>query len=108
MSGWRWNRRKAAVIVACVLAIQVAIPLGLLILRPDDYPGRFGWQMYSNSSQAAAYTVHTESGTEEIAASRYMTVPRLDLPLEELLPPHFCEVVEGAIRVTWDSGEHQC
>ena len=108
MSGWRWNRRTATVIVACVLAIQIATPLSVLIFGPDDYPGRFGWQMYATSPQANKYTVHTDAGAEDVTASQFMAVPRADLPLEALLPPHLCQVIDGAIRVTWEEGEHEC
>ncbi len=95
-------------IVAGILTVQFAVPLGVFLLRDGDFVGRFGWQMYATSPQATRYTVHTDIGSDEVTASRFMAVPRADLPLENLLPPHLCRVVDGAIRVTWESGELEC
>jgi hypothetical protein len=37
-----------------------------------------------------------------------MAGARGDVDIVALLPPHLCNVVSGAVRVTWDSGEHEC
>lgn len=107
MSGWRWSPRVAAAVFAIVVAIQVLVP-AWVYFRDGDHVLRFGWQMYSTVGQVTTYVVHTSTSTSEVSSARYMAIPRVDLPLHQLIPPHLCQVVEGAQRVTWDGGEHRC
>ena len=37
-----------------------------------------------------------------------MARARGDIPLEELLPPHLCDTVQGAENVSWDGKSYEC
>ncbi len=106
MNDWRQSPTVALLGIALFAIVQLAIPLSRI--ASDESPRRFGWQMYASAQQSPEFTVHTSSGSETIVLDDYMARVRLDLPLEELTPPHLCEVFPGAESVTWGDGIHQC
>jgi hypothetical protein len=96
----------AVVGVALFVVLQLAIPISRM--GSDEGPQRFGWQMFSTVGEAIEFTVHTPTGTVIIDLEDVMARARSDVPLEELLPPHLCNTVEGAESVTWDDKSYQC
>jgi len=106
MTEWRKSPTVAAVIVALFVILQFVIPIS----RSSDgeHPERFGWQMFSSAGEAIEFSVHTATGTLVIDLQEVMANPRGDIPLEELLPTHLCETVDGAAFVTWNDKRYEC
>ena len=94
------------VVIVAFLAVQLAIPVSRL--GAHESARRFGWQMFSTAQETPAFVVNTESGVVEVELDEYIAGARGDVDIVGLLPPHLCNVVSGAVRVTWDSGEHEC
>jgi hypothetical protein len=94
------------VVIVAFLAVQLAIPISRL--GAHESARRFGWQMFSTARETPAFVVNTESGVVEIELDEYMAGARGDVDIVALLPPHLCNVVSGAVRVSWDSGGHEC
>ena len=105
MSDWRRSSTVAVIAVSLFIMVQLAIPL--FRVGNQDLQ-RFGWQMYSSARPSPEFTVYTTTGSETIDLEQYMARIRLDISLEELMPPHLCAVVPGAESVTWDDSVHQC
>lgn len=106
MSEWRKSPAVALVIMTLFLILQLGVPLTRI--GEHRMAQRFGWQMFSVSSQEVEFTVHTADTGEAIELDAIVARIRADLPLEEKVPPHLCEITPEAVRVTWDDGEHRC
>jgi hypothetical protein len=106
MNGWRWNPRLAAVCLGLFLVIQLSIPTVRLLIE-HDRAERFAWQMFTFAT-AFEFTVITADGEQEVDLEDVLARPRADMPIEELVPPHLCATVDGAIRVVWQDGELEC
>lgn len=106
VSEWRKSPLVAGIAVALFVLIQLAIPVGRL--GDHERAQRFGWQMFSVSVPAPTLTVVTDSGEEKVVLEDYMARVRSDIDILALMPPHLCDVVAGARKVTWDGGSHQC
>lgn len=106
MTEWRKSPAVAAVAVVLFVVLQLAIPINRM--DNEEGPQGFGWQMFSTVGEAIEFTVHTPTGTVVIDLEDVMARARGDIPLEELLPPHLCNTVEGAVSVTWDNKSYQC
>lgn len=103
---WRTSRAVALVAIVLFGALHVAVPVSRIGVH--DSARRFGWQMFSTAREAPAFVVVTEAGELPVELGDYMAGPRGDVDIVGRLPPHLCNVVPGALRVTWGSGEHQC
>jgi len=103
---WRTSGALALVVILLFLAVQIAVPVSRL--GTHESARRFGWQMFSTAQETPAFVVITESGVVEVELDDYMAGPRGDVDIVGLLPSHLCNVVSGAVRVTWDSGDHEC
>jgi len=103
---WRRSGALALVVIGLFLAVQIAVPVSRIGVH--DSARRFGWQMFSTAQETPAFVVITESGAVEVELDDYVAGPRGDVDIDGLLPPHLCNVVSGAVRVTWDSGDHEC
>jgi len=88
------------------LVVQLSIPI--LRFGDGDRAQRFAWQMFSTAEQSPVFVVHTQDETMEIALGDFMARVRADIDIVSLMPPHLCEVVPDADRVTWETGEHVC
>ncbi len=106
MTEWRKSPIVAAIAVVLFVVLQLAIPISRM--GNDGGLQRFGWQMFSTIGEAIEFKVHTPTGTVVIDLEEVMARARGDIPLEELLPPHLCNRVEGAVSVTWDDKSYQC
>ena len=105
MSDWRNSRVLALVVIGAFFVIQLAIPISRL---GSGDPARFGWQMYSSADPAPVFTIETVDGEEAVELDHYLAARRVEIDVTTLLPEHLCTVINGAIRVTWDGGEHTC
>lgn len=106
MSAWRRSPVIALLIVSVFLVVQLAIPISRLGHHQPTV--RFGWQMFSVAIPAPEFVVATTNGDVSIDLEDYMARVRGDIDIEALLPPHLCQVVQGAIRVTWADGSYEC
>jgi len=106
MNDWRKSPTVALLGIALFATVQLAVPLSRIAF--DAGPRRFGWQMYASVQPSPEFTVHTLSGSETIDLDDFMARVRLDLPLEELMPPHLCEVTPGAESITWVDSVFEC
>lgn len=98
----------AGVVLAVFLVVQLSVPT-VLFLRGDDRSQRFGWQMFSKNSPAVEFTVMLASGSElTVAPGDVLARHRGDLPLVDLIPPHLCATIDGAVRILWDGGSREC
>jgi hypothetical protein len=94
----RTPRRRARAAVFCAyLALQLAVPLvGLSAARP----ARFGWQMYSWPAEVGRYLVVDARGEKSrVELDEYLPRLRPEIRYEEQLPPHLCQVIDGAVAV---------
>lgn len=103
---WRTSSTLALVVIVLFIVLQVAIPVSRIGVHESGR--RFGWQMFSTARETPSFVVVTEDGELPVALKDYMAGPRGDIDIVGLLPPHLCNTVPGALRVTWESGEHQC
>lgn len=103
-----WRRSGAAALVVTILfiALQIAIPVSRIGVH--ESARRFGWQMFSTAREAPAFMVVTGEGETPVELGDYMAGPRGDVDIVGLLPPHLCNVVPGALWVTWETGEFEC
>ena len=106
MSAWRRSPLVAVVMLVLLLVIQTAIPISRLGDR--ERADRFGWQMFAVHTESPQFVVVTEDGTTDIPLGDYMARVRGDIDIIDAMPPHLCEVVDGAIRVTWQTGSFEC
>ena len=106
MIEWRKSPTVTAVSVALFVILQLAIPISRM--GDTEQAQRFGWQMFSTVGESFEFTVQTLTGNLVIDLEEVMARARGDIPLEELLPPHLCETVEGAETVTWDDKSYKC
>lgn len=106
MSSWRRSGFVAAATTAVFLVVQLAIPITRL--AQTDRAERFGWQMFSVARSAPKFVVETDTGDREIVLEEYMARVRADIEITGLLPSHLCEVLPGAVVVSWDGTSHQC
>ena len=106
MTEWRKSSTVAAVGVALFVVLQLAIPISRM--GDGEQAQRFGWQMFSTVGESFEFTVHTSTGSLVIDLEEVMARARGDIPLEELLPPHLCDTVEGAENITWDDKRYEC
>jgi hypothetical protein len=93
--------------ISLFLVLQLALPISRIVVH-DETALRFGWQMFSTAREAPSFVVETENGQIAIDIADYMAGARGDVDILGPMPPHLCEVVPGAIRVTWDGGEREC
>ncbi|MGH8946000.1 MAG: hypothetical protein ACRDVL_07625 [Acidimicrobiia bacterium] len=105
MKNWRKSPRAAIAATAVIALIQLGIPTSLL--EAASVP-RFGWQMFSTGSRIPAFEVVTEAGTESVSLDDYMARVRDEIDGVAHLPPHLCNVIPGAERILWDTGEWKC
>lgn len=105
MSHWRRSKKLAVPIMLVIAMIQIGIPTSLV--GAEDQP-RFGWQMFSVGEPLPAFEVVTATGSERIDLNDYTARARDEIDAVALLPPHLCEVVPGATRIVWDTGEWPC
>ena len=105
MTGWRTSRVAAVSVIAVFFIVQLAIPISRI---GDDDPRRFGWQMFSTSSQAPHFVVTTDTGEVEVDLADYMARVRGDIDIVSLMPPHLCNVIPGAESVSWEGGDFEC
>jgi len=98
----------ASAITALFLVVQLTIPT-VLLFAGDDRSQRFGWQMFSKPAPAPTYVVTVSTG-EQVTIDLFAVLarPRGDLPLDDLIPPHACATVPGAVRVIWEGGSLEC
>lgn len=96
----------AVVVIVIFVAVQLAIPLSRIGIH--ESARRFGWQMFSTARETPSFVVIKESETAEIRLGDYMAGTRGDIDIVGVLPPHLCDVVPGALRITWESGEYEC
>jgi hypothetical protein len=88
------------------LTLQLALPISRL--GPHESARRFGWQMFSIAREDPTFVVETESGQSVVDLNEYMAGARGDVDIVGALPTHLCVVYPGAVRVTWESGAHEC
>jgi len=105
MHGWRDTPLVAYTILSIFLIAMLTIPV---VRLGADGPSRFSWQMFSKSSTTTEFKVQTATGTESVIIADFMARPRTDLPLEDIVPPHVCESIPGAISVSWSGGNYTC
>lgn len=91
--------------MATFVAIQLVVPISRL---SDDIPRRFGWQMFSVARGAPTFVVTTTSGDTTVDLDSFVARARGDIVLEDDLPAHLCRVFPGAVRVSWESEQHEC
>lgn len=103
---WRTSGALALAVIILFIAFQVTIPVSRIGVH--ESARRFGWQMFSTARETPAFVVATEEGEAPVELDDYMAGPRGDVDIVGLLPPHLCNVVPGALRVTWESGEFEC
>lgn len=106
MNDWRRSRFVAGFAVALFLALQLGIPLARL--GEGDRTQRFGWQMFTAAEEAPEFVVVTEDSEIEIELLDYLARARADIDIVGSMPAHLCEVVAGAVSVSWQSGEFTC
>jgi hypothetical protein len=106
MSSWRGSPVVAAVACALFLVVQLAIPISRI--DETDRGTRFGWHMFSGAQGTPEFVVETAEGEKNIALEDYMARVRVDVDIRGQLPSHVCDVVPGALVVSWDQGEHLC
>jgi hypothetical protein len=106
MSAWRRSPLVAVVVLVLFLLIQAAVPISRL--GDHERADRFGWQMFSVHTEAPRFVVVTNHGTTEISLGDYMARVRGDIDIVDAMPPHLCEIVDGAVRVTWQTGSFEC
>jgi hypothetical protein len=63
--------------------------------------------MFTHST-AFEFTVVTATEETVFPLETVLARPRGDMALEELVPPHLCATVEGAVRVIWEEGVFEC
>lgn len=105
MSDWRRNRLAAGLIIGAFVIVQLAVPISRL--GAGD-PARFGWQMYSSARPSPQFVVETADGDIAVDLDDYLAARRVEIDVSDALPEHLCSVVDGAIRVTWEDGAHEC
>jgi len=105
MRDWRKSRLAAALVIAAFLTIQLAVPVSRL---SSGDPARFGWQMYSSADPSPEFIVQTVDESFEIDIDDYLAARRVEVRIQDFLPVHLCSVVDGALVVTWEDGEHPC
>jgi hypothetical protein len=90
--------RGLPVLVAMIVAIQVAVPL--LVLVTQDKPGRFGFQMFSGagSFEASQITGSGERATIDVPA--LIEGFRVEVTWTERLPEYLCRRLPDAVSVT--------
>jgi len=106
VSSWRRSKVVALAAIGVFLAVQLAIPMARY--GEVDRAQRFGWQMFSIGEQAPRFVVETSTGNREIDLDDYLARVRGDIDIIGLMPAHLCEVIPGAITVTWQDGSHPC
>ena len=97
----------AVTIVSLFFLIQLGVP-SLRLATGDASVQRFGWQMFSSFSPDIEFTVHTPDGSQTVDIQEVTARLRSDIDFEKLLPPHLCETVGGAERVTWEDEVFKC
>lgn len=105
MTGWRSSRLIAGLIIGMFFLVQLSIPVSRL---GSDSARRFGWQMYSGAYPPLMFEVTTPEGPVEVDLEDYVVGLRVDVDIVGFLPPHLCEVVVGATRVSWGDGSLEC
>ena len=106
MIDWRQSRVVAGTIVALFFVVQLAIPIARL---GDERGQRFGWQMYSREIRAIPdFVVTTGDGEIEIDLADFLPTSSIEVDVTAHLPAHLCDVVPGAVSVSWESGSRQC
>lgn len=105
MNNWRKSKKLAVPIMFVIALIQLGIPTSLV--GAPDQP-RFGWQMFSTGDPLPAFEVVQGTASEPIDLDDYMARARDEIDAVALLPPHLCEVIPGATRIVWDTGEWSC
>lgn len=97
----------AVTIVSLFFLIQLGVP-SLRLAAEETSVQRFGWQMFSSFSPEIEFTVHTPDGSQIVDIQAITARLRSDIDFESLLPPHLCETVTGAERVTWEDEVFRC
>ncbi|GAA1082079.1 hypothetical protein [Nocardiopsis composta] len=109
------RRRRTAVLIAAVLAVQVAVPAAVQ-LTAEERPGRFGWQMYSGRTPAPEVEAVSTDGTVVPFRKSDIGANRAEVRLDEALLTELCalepEVAEFRVHrpeesTTVDCGEHR-
>lgn len=96
-SRWRISRANAVkLFIAGFLILQVLIPATQLL---GARPARFGWQMYSGTTEFGSYQARLSDGRiEPIAVNDYVARLRLEMD-PAVIPAHLCTVLTDAAAI---------
>lgn len=106
MTSWRRSGVTAVIVISAFLIVQLTIPISRIGVHENAL--RFGWQMFSTARETPAFVVETPEGSIEIDINEYMAGARGDVDIIGGMPQHLCQVVPGAVRIKWESGEYRC
>lgn len=106
MIGWRRSPVVAAVGLLLFLVLQLGVPI--LRMSGSEDIQRFGWQMFSTVGERIEFTVHIDDENLVLQLEDVVARARGDIPFKTLLPPHLCNTIDGAERVTWNEMEYRC
>lgn len=102
----RRNRPSVgSIAVIAVVVVQVAVPLGALLLPP---PQRFGFQMYSAYGMVSAVQTDAEARETRIEdLDSFVGNLRVDVDWVAVLPEELCARLPDAVTVTVRQSERE-
>jgi hypothetical protein len=96
----RLTRAEMSVValVGGFVLLQAVVPV--LVPRNELRQIEFAWEMYSRGAPPVFFLVETATGQERFEVLDVVVTGRSAIPYEDLLPPHLCERVPGAVAIT--------
>lgn len=64
--------------------------------------------MFSGSRAFPHLVVETPDGDVDVDLADFLVRQRAEIDVAEVLPPHLCDVIQGASVVRWGDGEYRC
>ncbi len=95
------SQKVALVFIILFLSIQITVPVAKLL---SPRPARFGWHMWTIIPPRRDVVLLMRDGSSQPADLRpYLAQARGELDLDDILPPHLCQMMPDVAAVRYRS-----